>query len=80
MKGVSYYSCKGLEAAVIYMLQTDFHLHPSHEELDIDYDYKVSILSCFILNQNPCCPHKAFWKVLTQRDNEQPMIICHIPY
>lgn len=51
MKEVSYYLCKGLEAAVIYLLQTDFHLHPSHEELDIDYDYKVSILSCFILTR-----------------------------
>lgn len=39
---------KELEIVVIYLLQTDFH---SHVELTVDYLYKVSILSCFILSK-----------------------------
>lgn len=46
IRRVSCYFYKGLESAVIHPSQLDFH---SHAALTIDCDYKLSILSGFIL-------------------------------
>lgn len=62
MRRVLRYLYKGLETAVMYLLQIGF---PSHEEITVDYDYKASIISCFIL------PRALFAHVYLSRMHKQ---------
>lgn len=62
MTRVSHYLYKGLETAVIYLLQIGFH---SHAEITVDYDYKASIINCFIL------PRTLFAHVYLSRMHKQ---------